>query len=73
MSHQDIKDILEAKVKELKQEYAKEEGLLLQGEILLNYIEAQLWSHLEYKLQGQSTFNMTIGVLNVWLSCEKSL
>ncbi len=39
MSHQDIKDILEAKVKELKQEFA-EEGLPLQGEILLNYIES---------------------------------
>ncbi len=48
-------DILEAKVKELKQEYG-------QGEILLNYIESR---HLEYKLQGQSTFNVTIGILNV--------
>ncbi len=64
LTPQDIKDILEAKVKELKQEFAKE-GLLLQGEILLNYIESRLWSHLEYKLQGQSTFNVTIGVLNV--------
>ncbi len=64
MSHQDIKDILEAKVKELKQEFT-EEGLLIQGEILLNYIESRLWSHLEYKLQSQSVFNMTTGVLNV--------
>ncbi len=43
MSRQDIKDILEAKVKELKQEFT-EEG---QGEILLNYIESRLRSHLE--------------------------
>ncbi len=64
MSHQDILDILEAKAKELKQEFA-EDGLPLQGEILLNYIESRLWSHLEYKLQDQSTFNMTIAVLNV--------